>query len=93
MFTIYMIAHKEVSDVKILSANSCRFCNVRQSVRHILLECSFRNLERMREVFIANYKKHACDFVFQSEYAKLRELLNVKPKCKTKDKTKETEAI
>ncbi len=70
-----------------------RFCNVRQSVKHILLECSFRNLERKREVFFENYKKYADDFIFQSEDAMVRELLNVKPKCKTEDKAKATEAI
>ncbi len=35
-----------------IASNLCRFCNVRQSVKHILLECSFRNLERKREIFL-----------------------------------------
>ncbi len=79
---------------KNIASNLCRFCNVRQSVKHILLECSFRNLERKREVFFLNYKKrYASDFIFQSEDAKLRKHLNVKPKCKTEDKAKATEAI
>ncbi len=34
---------------KNITSNLCRFCNIRQSVKHILLECSFRNLERKRE--------------------------------------------
>ncbi len=38
-------------------------------------------------------KKYASDFIFQSEDAMLSELLNVKPKCKTEDKAKATEAI
>ncbi len=71
----------------------CIFCNVRQSVKHILLECSFRNLERKREVFFENYKKYTGDFIFLSEDAKLWELLNVKPKCKTEHKAKAIEAI
>ncbi len=33
------------------------------------------------------------DFIFPSKNAKLRELLNVKPKCKTEVKAKATEAI
>ncbi len=33
------------------------------------------------------------DVIFLSEDAKLRELLNVKPKCKTEDNAKSTEAI
>ncbi len=33
------------------------------------------------------------DFIFLSEDAKLRELLNVKPKCKTEDKAKAIEEI
>ncbi len=44
-------------------------------------------------MFFENYKKYAGDFIFQSEDAKLRELLNVKPKCKSEDKAKATEAI
>ncbi len=44
-------------------------------------------------MFIENYKKNACDFIFQSEDAKLRELLNVKPRCKIEDKATATEAI
>ncbi len=39
---------------KTISSNLCRFCNVRQSVKHILLEFSFRNLERKREVLFWN---------------------------------------
>ncbi len=78
---------------KQLTSNLCRFCNVRQSVKLILLECSFRNLERKREVFFENYKKYTGDFLFLSEDAKLWELLNVKPKCKTEDKAKAIEAI
>ncbi len=38
-------------------------------------------------------KEYAGDFIFLSEDAKLRELLNVKPKCKTEDKANATEAI
>ncbi len=76
---------------KNISSNLCRFCNVRQSVKHILLECSFRNLEIKREVFFENYKKCTGDFIFLSEDAKLKELLNVKPKCKTEDKAKAIE--
>ncbi len=57
------------------------------------MECSFRNLERKREVFFEIYNKYAGDFIFQSEDAKLRELLNVKPKCKTEHKAKAIEAI
>ncbi len=45
-----------------------------------------------RSVF-ENYKMYTGDFIFLSEDAKLRELLNVKPKCKTEDKAKATEAI
>ncbi len=78
---------------KNIASNLCRFCNIRQSVKQILLECSFRNLDRKGEVFFENYKKYAVDFIFRSEDAKLRELLNVKPKCKTGDKAKATEAI
>ncbi len=44
-------------------------------------------------MFIENYRKSACAFINQSEDTKLRELLNVKPKCKTEDKAKEREAI
>ncbi len=44
-------------------------------------------------MFIENYKKYACDFIFQSEDVKLGELLNVKPKCKIEDKATATEAI
>ncbi len=40
-----------------------------------------------------NYIKYAGDFIFLSEDAKLREFLNVKPKFKTEDKAKATEAI
>ncbi len=57
---------------KNITSNLCRFCIVRQSVKHILLECSFRNLERKREVFFENYKKYTGDFIFLSEDAKLR---------------------
>ncbi len=32
-------------------------------------------------------------YIFQSKDTKLRELLNVKPKCKTEDKAKAAEAI
>ncbi len=78
---------------KNINSNLCRFCNVRQSVKHIQLECSFRNLERKREEFSENYKKNASDFIFPSENDKLREVLNVKPKCKTEDKAKATESI
>ncbi len=78
---------------KNITSNLCRFCNVRQSVKHILLECSFRNLERKREVLFKNYNKYTGNFIFLSEDAKLRELLNVKPKCKTEDKAKAIEAI
>ncbi len=48
-----------------------------------------------REVFFENYKKkkYAGDFIFQNGDAKLRELLNVKLKCKPEDKAKATEAI
>ncbi len=42
-----------------------------------MLEYSFRYIERKREVFFENYKKYTGDFIFLSEYAKLRELLNV----------------
>ncbi len=41
---------------KNITSNLCRFCKVRQSVKLILLECCFRNLERKREVFFENYK-------------------------------------
>ncbi len=78
---------------KHITSNVCKFYNVRQSVKHILLECSFRNLERKREVFFENYKKYKGDFIFQSEDAKLRELLKLKPKCKTEGKAKVIEAI
>ncbi len=44
-------------------------------------------------MFFENYKMYTGDFIFQSEDAKLRELLNVKLKCKTEDKAKATEAI
>ncbi len=44
-------------------------------------------------MFFENYKKYAADFIYQSEAAKLRELLNVKPKCKTEDKANAIEAI
>ncbi len=64
---------------KNITSNLCRFCNVRQSVKHILLKCSFRNLDRKREVLFENYKKYGGgDFIFLSEDAKLRELF----KCK-----------
>ncbi len=36
-------------------------------------------------MFIENYEKYACDFIFQSKDAKLRDV-NVKPKYKTEDK-------
>ncbi len=36
---------------------------------------------------------YASDYIFQSEDAKFRELLNVKPRCKTEDKAKATETI
>ncbi len=35
----------------------------------------------------------ACDLIFQNKDANLRELLNVKPKCKIEDKANATEAI
>ncbi len=41
-------------------------------------------------MFFENYEKYTGDFIFLSEDAKLRELLNVKPKCKTEDKAKAT---
>ncbi len=44
-------------------------------------------------MFFENYKKYTGDFIFPSKDAKLRELLNVKPKCKTEDKAKAIEAI
>ncbi len=44
-------------------------------------------------MFFENYQKYAGDFIFQSEDAKLTELLNVKPKCKTENRAKATEAI
>ncbi len=44
-------------------------------------------------MFFENYTKYTGDFIFLSENAKLRELLNIKPKCKTEDKAKEIEAI
>ncbi len=47
---------------KTIASNLYRFCNVRQSVKHILFECSFRNLEKKREVFFENYKKYSGDF-------------------------------
>ncbi len=56
---------------KTIASNLCRFYNVKQSVRHIFLECCFRNLEMKREVFLENYKKYAGDFVLQQEDAKL----------------------
>ncbi len=37
------------------------------------------------------FENCADDFIFRSEDAKLRELLNVKPKCKAEDKAKATE--
>ncbi len=43
--------------------------------------------------FFENYKKYAGDFIFLSEDAKLRELLNVMSKCKKEDKANATEAI
>ncbi len=55
--------------------------------------CSFRNREGKREVFFENYKKYTGDFILLSEDAKLRELLNVKPKCKTEDKAEAIETI
>ncbi len=42
-------------------------------------------------MFFENYKKYAVDFIFLSEDAKLRELFNVKPKCKTEDNAKAIE--
>ncbi len=44
-------------------------------------------------MFFENYKKYTGDFIFLNEDAKLRELLNVKPKCKTEDKAKVIEVI
>ncbi len=44
-------------------------------------------------MFFEHYKIYACDFIFQSENADLRELLNVKSECKTEDKATTTEAI
>ncbi len=45
-------------------------------------------------MFFENYKKYTGDFIFLiSEDAKLIELLNVKPNCKTEEKTKAIEAI
>ncbi len=82
-----MITNTEVSNVKILPATYV------ESVKHIQLECSFRNLERKRELFFEKYKKYTGNFILLSEDAKLRELLNVKPKCKREDKAKATEAI
>ncbi len=74
---------------KNIASKLCRFCNVRQSVKNILLECSLRK----EEVFFENLKKYAGNFIFQNKDAKLRELLNVKSICKTEDKAKATEAI
>ncbi len=42
-------------------------------------------------MFFENYKKYTGDFIFLREDAKLRELLNVKRKCKTEEKAKATE--
>ncbi len=44
-------------------------------------------------MFFENYKKYAGDLIFQSEVAKLRELLHVKPKYKTVDNDRAIEAI
>ncbi len=44
-------------------------------------------------MFFENYTKYAGSFFFQREDAKIREVLNVKPKFKTEDKAKATEAI
>ncbi len=47
------------------------------------------DIQKGREkCFFENYKKYAGDFIFLSEDAKLRELLNVMPKCKTEDQAK-----
>ncbi len=44
-------------------------------------------------MFFENYKKYTGEFIFLSEDTKLRELLNIKPKCKTEDNAKAIEAI
>ncbi len=44
-------------------------------------------------MLLENYKMYTGDFIFQREDTKFRELSNVKPKCKTEDKAKATEAI
>ncbi len=36
---------------KNITSNLCSFCNVRQNVKNIMLECSFKNIERKRSVF------------------------------------------
>ncbi len=53
----------------------------------------FQKSRREERNVFENYKKYTGDFIFLSEDAQLRELLNVKPKCKTEDKTKAIEAI
>ncbi len=59
----------------------CEEREVKQDVKHILLYCNRGILQESRRIFTNNYKQYVPGFENLYNDKKLKEILNVHPKC------------
>ncbi len=59
----------------------CEECEIKHDVKHILLYCNRGILQESQRIFTNNYKQYVPGFVNLCDDKKLKEILNVHPKC------------
>ncbi len=66
---------------KSFETDVCEECEVKHDVKHILIYCNRGILQESRRIFTNNYEQYVPGFVNLFDDKKLKEILNVHPKC------------
>ena len=64
----------------------CPNCHVKQDVEHVLLHCQQNIVKKARSKFLLEYKKYVGSFSISNSEDKIKEILNIDPKCRSEDR-------
>ncbi len=68
-------------------------CNETQDVNHVMSACKMDTFYKYRQIFEDRYSKYIKGFTRRCDQDKLKEIMNVNPRCSGKNREKATEAI
>ncbi len=78
---------------KNVTSSLCPKCNETKDVYHVIFACKMDTIYKHRQIFEDRYSKYVKGFARRCDQDKLKEIMNVNPRCTGANREKATEAI